>query len=102
MRNYVFHQVAIRGNVVRQVDNALDVPDYLGGFGCLHCGAVLIDTNVFAIKQARPIQFHWCELVSCVNNLTREGTSVPAYDKVTNRSGDLYFPEAEDALLLAF
>ena len=97
----IFRQVSIRGNVVRHVDNELDWPNITSGFDVDNGGVVLLSHNVFAIDQASPIQFHWCELVSCVNNLTVQGTLVSAYDKVTGRSAQLYFPAAEDALILA-
>ena len=97
----IFRQVAIRGNVVRHVDNELDWPGMTSGFDVDNGGVVLLSHNVFAIDQASPIQFHWCELVSCVNNRTVQGTLVCAFDKVTNRSAELYFPAAEDAMVLA-
>lgn len=97
----VFRQVSIRGNVVRHVDQALDQAGLTSGLDVDNGGVVLLHHNVFAINQSLPIQFHWCGMVSCVNNRTREGAVVPAYDKVTNRAADLYFPAAEDATVLA-
>lgn len=100
--NYVFRQVAIRGNVIRHVDNAVDAPEQTVGIYCDSGGAVLIDDNVIALRHTTPVKFVHSGMVNSVNNQTPEGTLLQAYEYVeTQRFTDTYFPAAEDAFILA-
>jgi len=99
--NYIFRQVAIRGNLIRHEDSALDFKDFTNGFFPINVGTLLLENNLFALNRTWPIVFDQSGMVSCVNNRRPEGTLVQAYDRATAHAADLYFPAAEDAMGLA-
>jgi hypothetical protein len=99
--NYVFRQVAIRGNLVRHEDTAQDMANKTTAFGFFNAGAVLIEDNVIALSGTTPILFDVSAMTSCANNLTPQGTLIPAYDLATGRFTEAYFPAAEEAMVLA-
>jgi len=100
--NYIFRQVAIRGNHIRHMDNAEDSSSgYSGAVAGYNCGALLIDNNVIALDHASPIQFGFSGMVNCLNNRTPQGALIKAKDVATAQLVDSYFPAAEEAFVLA-
>jgi hypothetical protein len=108
--NYVFRQVAVRDNLIRYPDNALDFGQWSVALSCWNCGTLLIEDNVMALERPAPIHFNLSGTVSCVNNRTPQGTPIKANDVATGVAPydpaaqvlDTYFPAAEDAMILAF
>ena len=100
--NYIFRQVAIRGNLIRHMDNAEDSDSgYSGAMSCSNCGALLLEDNVIALDHSSPIQFSFSGMINCLNNRTPQGALIKAKDVATAQLVDSYFPAAEEAFVLA-
>jgi len=100
--NYIFRQVAIRGNHIRHMDNAADSDSgYSGAISCSNCGALLVEDNVIALDHTSPIQFGFSGMVNCLNNRTPQGALIKANDAASAQLVDSYFPAAEEAFVLA-
>lgn len=108
--NYIFRQVAIRSNLIRYPDNMPDFSQWSAAMACYNCDSLMIENNLIGLERTFPIWFDYSGMVSCVNNLTPQGTLIKASNRdplqalalPAARLVESYFPSAEDAFLLAF
>jgi len=81
---YLFRQVVIRGNIIRQV---ADPPDlYHFGITVFSAEKLIVENNIIDVGAARPIQFNKCGLTQFFNNQTSAGKLIPGYNQVTQEA----------------
>jgi len=96
----LFHQLVIRKNVIRHVDNASDPSG--AGISVSGCTDLIVEDNVLDLEHATPIAFSYCDKASFFNNRTSAGTLIRGVDTIASAKASELTTDIEDAMLIAF
>jgi hypothetical protein len=103
---YVFVQALIRGNLIRNVDNAFDVSGTAVGIRLISCQGAVIEDNIINLNsslQSPPynISHQACGSVKYFNNQTPFGLLIQGYDATRGQSVNELAMDTDLSVLLA-